>query len=43
MSKSKFFIKYIEHYNSQQFNDKAEQQRKKAERTTAPGTKTVRG
>ena len=38
-----FFIKYIEHYNSQQLNDKAEQQRKKAEQTTAPGTKMVRG
>ena len=34
-----FFIKYIEHYASKQINDKAEQQQKRAERSTAPGTK----
>ena len=37
------FIKYIEHYNTRQINDKAEKQRKSAEIKTQPGTKMVKG
>ena len=37
------FIKYIEHFNTQQINDKSDRQRKRAETKTPPGTKTVKG